>query len=301
MRLRRGEDYTVLVDHRPAPDVPPGAALDGAHRGRRVRPARPDRPADDAQPRHRRLPREARAVRPQRPARRQHRVAPRPPGGGRRRADRGHRRAARRRAATPASGWPPKRAWTDRASASGAGPSDHAGRRRASARNDYVSRRKLGTSSMSPGISKRAVRPLEVAGAERRRRTAPSDSSRRLQRARALLEAGRDHGHADVIAELLVDDGAEDDVRVLVGGARDDLRRVVDLEQAEVAAAGDVQEDAGGALDARLEQRARDRGAGGLGGAVLARRRADAHQRRAGLAHDRAHVGEVEVDDARAR
>ena len=36
-------------------------------------------------------------------------------------------------------------------------------------------------------------------------------------------------------------------------------------------------------------------------GAVLALADADAHQRRAGVAHDRAHVGEVEVDDARAR
>ena len=41
----------------------------------------------------------------------------------------------------------------------------------------------------------------------------------------------------------------------------------------------------------------RDGRARGLGRAVLARRAADAHQRRAGVAHDRAHVGEVEVDD----
>ena len=34
-----------------------------------------------------------------------------------------------------------------------------------------------------------------------------------------------------------------------------------------------------------------------LGRAVLAGRGADAHQRRAGVAHDRAHVGEVEVDE----
>ena len=37
---------------------------------------------------------------------------------------------------------------------------------------------------------------------------------------------------------------------------------------------------------------------GGVGGAVLAGAGADAHQRRAGVAHDRAHVGEVEVDQA---
>ena len=47
----------------PALHLPARAALDGACRGRRVRPHRPHRPADDAQPRHRRLARQARAVR----------------------------------------------------------------------------------------------------------------------------------------------------------------------------------------------------------------------------------------------
>ena len=45
----------------------------------------------------------------------------------------------------------------------------------------------------------------------------------------------------------------------------------------------------------------RDRALGCLGGAVLGACRADAHQRRAGVAHDRAHVREVEVDQARHR
>ena len=85
---------------------------------------------------------------------------------------------------------------------------------------------------------------------------------------------------------------------LLVGGALDDLGRLVDLEQAEVAAAGDVEQDARGALHRLLEQRAGDRVLGRLGRAVLAAGVADAHQRRAGLVHDRAHVGEVEVDQA---
>ena len=63
LRLRRGEDYSILDTDGPALQLPPREALDGAHRGRRLRPARPDRPAHDAQPRHRRLPRQARAVR----------------------------------------------------------------------------------------------------------------------------------------------------------------------------------------------------------------------------------------------
>ena len=67
--------------------LPPGQALDGAHRERRLRPDRPDRPADHAQPRHRRLPRQARAVR--RPAAR--------PGPGARRERHALRRARGRR------------------------------------------------------------------------------------------------------------------------------------------------------------------------------------------------------------
>ena len=58
-----------------------------------------------------------------------------------------------------------------------------------------------------------------------------------------------------------------------IGGARDDLGRLVHLEQPDVRAAGDVEEDPGRALDRRLEQRRRDGGARRLGRAVLAARR----------------------------
>ena len=47
----------------PERDLPPRAPLDGARRGRRVRPARPHRAADDAHPRPRGLARQARALR----------------------------------------------------------------------------------------------------------------------------------------------------------------------------------------------------------------------------------------------
>src|SRR3954451_24783031 len=114
----------------------------------------------------------------------------------------------------------------------------------------------------------------------------------------AVVEAGGDHRHADLVAHVLVDDRAEDDVRGRVRGALDDLGRLVDLEQADVAAAGDVEQDAGRALDGLLEQRTRDRLLGRLGRAVLAARLADAHEGRAGVGHDRADVGEVQVDEA---
>ena len=83
LRLRRGDDYTHRRHPRREPLVPPGEAVHGAHRGRRVRAGRPDRPADHAQPRHRRHPLQARAVRGPGPARRRpHRRAHRRAGGG---------------------------------------------------------------------------------------------------------------------------------------------------------------------------------------------------------------------------
>ena len=74
--------------------------------------------------------------------------------------------------------------------------------------------------------------------------------------------------------------------------------RLVDLEQAEVGAAGDREQHAVRAVDRRLEQRAGDRHLGRRDRAVLAAGRADAHQRGAGVGHHRLDVGEVEVDQA---
>ena len=86
LRLRRGEDYTVLRTDGPGVLLPPRQAVDGARGVRGVRADRPDRAADHAQPRHRRLPLQARALR--------HPAARRGPGAGRARAP--ARRAAGR-------------------------------------------------------------------------------------------------------------------------------------------------------------------------------------------------------------
>ena len=112
----------------------------------------------------------------------------------------------------------------------------------------------------------------------------------------ARVEPGRDDRDLEVVAHALVDDRAEDDVRLLVGHLADDLRRLVDLEEAEARTAGDVEQDALRARDVDLEQRAADRLARGLGGAVGPARAADAHEGRPGGAHDGADVREVEVD-----
>ena len=73
---------------------------------------------------------------------------------------------------------------------------------------------------------------------------------------------------------------------------------LVDLEQGQVRAAGDVEQDAAGAVDGDVEQLAGDGLFGGDAGAVLAGGLAHCHQRRAAFGHDGAHVGEVQVDQA---
>ena len=96
LRLRRGEDYTVLRTDGPAFSYHPDKLSMERTENAAFGPDRPDRPAHHAQPRHRRLARQARAVR---------RAAARPGPGARRerhpvRRDRG-RRSRPDRAATP--------------------------------------------------------------------------------------------------------------------------------------------------------------------------------------------------------
>src|SRR6188472_3358234 len=52
--------------------------------------------------------------------------------------------------------------------------------------------------------------------------------------AQGAVEAGGDHRHSDLPVHVLVDHGAEDNVRVQVGCARHDLGGLVDLEEAEI-------------------------------------------------------------------
>src|SRR5215510_9943403 len=102
------------------------------------------------------------------------------------------------------------------------------------------------------------------------------------------IEAGGDHGDADLVPEGVVDDGAEDDVGVRVCRLADDLGGLVELEQSEVRWPGDVEEEAAGALDARLQQGARHGRASSADRPALARRVADAHEGGPGVLHDHA-------------
>ena len=75
-------------------------------------------------------------------------------------------------------------------------------------------------------------------------------------------------------------------------------RRLVDLEQAHIRPAGDVDQHAAGAVDGDvLQQRAGNGLLRRLHRPVLTRCGGRAHEREAHLLHDRADVGEVEVDE----
>ena len=113
----------------------------------------------------------------------------------------------------------------------------------------------------------------------------------------AAADAGGDDGDPDLARQPVVDGGAEDDVRVLGRSGTDRLRGLVHLDQRHVVAAGDREQDPGSAGDLLVDQRRAERALGGFLRAVLAARgEADAHQGGARVLHDRAHVGEVEVD-----
>src|SRR6202521_6111338 len=85
-------------------------------------------------------------------------------------------------------------------------------------------------------------------------------------------EACGDDRDLDLALHGVVADDAEDDVGAGVGGRAHDFRRLLHLLQCDVLARGDVEQDALGAVDRRLEQRAGD---GLLGGVLPARVRSE--------------------------
>src|SRR3954452_5643000 len=85
------------------------------------------------------------------------------------------------------------------------------------------------------------------------------DAPRRLTARWPVAVAGGHDGHPHLVLDLVVDHGAEDDVRVRVRRLGHRFRRLVDLPQGEVAAAGDRQQDRARPVEGRLEQRRLDR------------------------------------------
>jgi PAS domain S-box-containing protein len=128
-----------------------------------------------------------------------------------------------------------------------------------------------------------------------------TDGSAALLRERALfeIEARRDDGDLDDVAEALVDGRAPDDVGVFVGLLLDEACRLLDLLEAHVRPAREVDEHAHRAHDGDVvEQRRRDRLLGGEERAALTLRAARAHEGATHAGHDGADVGEVDVHHA---
>ncbi len=120
-----------------------------------------------------------------------------------------------------------------------------------------------------------------------------------LLRMFVAIEARSDDRHAELVLDVLLDHGAENDLHVLAGLLLNDARGLRGLTDAERRAAGDVDEHVGGTGDGEaVEQWTADGLHGGLLRAVLASGRGRAHQGRAAVLHGRLHVGEVEVDQA---
>src|SRR5690606_1513179 len=115
------------------------------------------------------------------------------------------------------------------------------------------------------------------------------------------VEAGGDHGDADLVLHVRVQLGAADHGRVLGGELFHGAADLVELGHGEVRAGGDVDQDAVGAGQVDVvQQRVLDRALGGGLRAVVAAGAAGAHHRQAHLGHHGADVGEVDVDQARA-
>jgi len=94
-----------------------------------------------------------------------------------------------------------------------------------------------------------------------------------------------------------VDHRPEDDVGLFVGRLLDDPRRFLHFVDGQVGAAREVDEDPPRALDGRfVQERARHGLLSRVQGAVLAPADAGPHERHPHAGHDRADIGEVEID-----
>src|SRR5713101_2515831 len=114
-----------------------------------------------------------------------------------------------------------------------------------------------------------------------------------------LAEAGGNDRDLDLLFHLFIQNRAEDDVGILVGGALNDRGGLVDLGETQRAGAGDVDENTAGAIDGPgLEEGGGNGSLSRLGGAAFTLGGGRAHDGKAHACHDGLHVGEVAVDDA---
>ena len=112
------------------------------------------------------------------------------------------------------------------------------------------------------------------------------------------IKAGRDHRQADLIAHGWVNDRAEDEINIRVGGFLDNGRCLVDLEQCQTFTAGHIEQDAVSTIDGDIQQFTGDSHLGCFGGAFLTGSMPNRHERGAAFGHDGADVREIQVDQA---
>src|SRR3569623_1041903 len=123
---------------------------------------------------------------------------------------------------------------------------------------------------------------------------------RLLLRLVLAAEAGGHHRHPQFIGHLRVDYSTYDHRGVVGCKFLDGIADFFEFTDRHVEAGGDVHQDALGAHEIDiLQQRAVHRRLGRLACAILAGGAARTHHRHAHLAHHGAHVGKVDVDEAR--
>ena len=127
----------------------------------------------------------------------------------------------------------------------------------------------------------------------------PRNSRTRRGNLRNIVEASRNDRDTNLVAEGIVDDHAEDDVRLRVNGFAHQLRGREDLLQANVRTTLEEHEHAVGTVNRRLKQRGGDGALNSTQRTILARSRADTHERRTGVLHDGLDIVKVDVDEAR--
>ena len=115
------------------------------------------------------------------------------------------------------------------------------------------------------------------------------------------IKTSRNDGDANLVTQGVVDDGAEDDVGLVVNSLLDETGCRSHLEQPQIGATGDRHEHPMCSIDGDLEQRGGDGHLGCHPGTILARGVPNTHEGRTGIRHDGLDVGEVEVDLARRR
>lgn len=112
-------------------------------------------------------------------------------------------------------------------------------------------------------------------------------------------EASGQHGDANLSrSDLVVDEGAKDNVGVCVDALVNHLGGSVDLLQGHVGTPDNVEDDTFGAGDGEVEQWRRNSSQRCINCAALSLASADAHESCASVAHNRTHVGKVDVDEA---